>query len=90
MGFMITAKEAFAQSLVNAKPEYEELVKSFELLQKVAIDSGHCKLYFIAKGSEAARNKFKCELEALGYTFDGWRKMQVSTDMHAAMIHWGS
>jgi len=87
---MITAKEAFAKSLVNAKSEYEELVKSFELLQKVAIDSGHCKLYFIAKGSEAARNKFKYELEALGYTFEGWLQMQSGKDMYDAMIHWGS
>ncbi len=87
---MITAKEAFAKSSENAKPEYEELVRSFELLQRVAIDSGHCKLYFIAKGSEAARNKFKHELEVLGYTFDGWRQMQSGTDMYAAMIHWGS
>jgi len=86
---MITAKEAFAQSLVNAKPEYEELVRSFELLQGVAIENGHSKLYFIAKGSEAARNKFKYELEALGYTFDGWLQMQT-VGMYDAMIHWGS
>ncbi len=87
---MITAKEAFAKSSENAKPEYEELVRTFELLQRVAIDSGHCKLYFIAKGSEAARNKFKCDLEALGYTFDGWLQMQSGKDMYDAMIHWGS
>ena len=87
---MITAKEAFAKSSENAKPEYEELVRSFELLQKAAIDSGHCKLYFIAKGSEAVRNKFKYELEALGYIFDGWLQMQSSKDMYDAMIHWGS
>lgn len=87
---MITAKEAFAKSSENAKSEYEELVKSFELLQKVAIGCGHCKLYFIAKGSEAARNKFKCELEALRYTFDGWNEMQSGKDMYDAMIHWGS
>ena len=88
---MITAKEAFAKSSENAKPEYEELVKSFELLQKVAIDSGHSKLYFITKGSgDFARNKFKCELEALGYTFGGWLQMQSGKDMYDAMIHWGS
>ncbi len=86
---MITAKEAFAQSLVNAKLEYDEIVRSFELLQRVAIDSGHCKLYFIAKGSEAARNKFKCELEALGYAFEGWNEMQTK-GMFDAVIHWGS
>jgi len=87
---MITAKEAFAKSSENAKPEYEELVRSFELLQGVAIENGHSKLYFMSKESEAARDKFKCELEALGYTFDGWLQMQSSKDMYDAMIHWGS
>lgn len=86
---MITAKEAFAKSSENAKPEYEELVKSFELLQKVAIGFGRSKLYFMSKESEAARDKFKAELCMLGYTFDGWNEMQTE-GMFDAVIHWGS
>ena len=86
---MITAKEAFAKSSENAKPEYEELVKSFELLQKVAIGFGHSKLYFMSKESEAARDKFKTELEMLGYGFNGWYEMQTDS-MYDATIHWGS
>lgn len=86
---MITAKEAFTQSLVNAKPEYEELVWTFNALQRAAIAEGYTKQYIISKAGDAARDKFKTELCILGYSFDGWNKMQTK-GMFDATIHWGS
>lgn len=86
---MITAKEAFAQSLVNAKSEYEELVWTFNALQRAAIAEGYTKQYIISKAGDAARDKFKLELQWLGYDIDGWNEMQTK-GMFDAMIHWGS